>query len=92
MTNWPDVRLRRVVPDAPWKADAACRSMHPDLFFFERGESRQAVERAKAICADCPVVGECREYGMAENFGIFGGLTENERRQVRRRRCARRAG
>ena len=56
-----------------------------DLFFPERGASTR---RAKAICDGCPVRGECLDYALAhgEKFGIWGGLSERERRRVRRER------
>lgn len=82
--------LRRLVPDAPWKADAACRGMDPSLFFFDEDNhwTPEGVAQAKRVCEGCPVIAECREYGLAEKFGIFGGLTERERRWIRRRRGA----
>ncbi len=72
-----------------WQLRALCRGNHSHLFFppstFERKEDRERREmRAKAICRVCPVQGECLKYamGIREPYGIWGGLTENERRDV----------
>jgi WhiB family transcriptional regulator, redox-sensing transcriptional regulator len=67
-------------PAVDWKLDAACRGTDPDLFFPERGE---ATWPAKAICADCPVADDCLDAGMWEKFGIWGGLSERQRRRHR---------
>lgn len=70
-----------------WMDDAACRGMDPELFFPVRGDFA-AVEAARAICRGCSVMAECRAYGLAEPHmhGMWGGLSERERRQVRSRR------
>ncbi len=72
-----------------WQTDALCRGNHSHLFFppstFERKDERERREaRAKAICQVCPVVGACLEYavGIREPYGIWGGLTEPDRRSV----------
>jgi WhiB family redox-sensing transcriptional regulator len=74
----------------PWRALAACRGCDPELFFTDRGESTNP---AKAVCKDCDVRADCLEYALAnkEKFGIWGGLSERERRKLRqaRRRAAR---
>lgn len=71
-----------------WQLRALCRGNHAHLFFppstFERKEDRERREaRAKAICSVCPVRRECLEYALSiqEPYGIWGGLTEMERRQ-----------
>lgn len=68
-----------------WMVDARCLDADPEAFFPEKGGSTR---EAKRICADCPVTGECLEYALAndERFGIWGGLSERERRRVRRLR------
>ena len=72
-----------------WQSTALCRGNHAHLFFppstFERKDERERREtRAKAICQVCPSQPACREYAMAirEQFGIWGGLTENDRKEV----------
>lgn len=76
-------------PSDDWQVDALCRGSHAYLFFppssFERKDERERREqRAVAICEVCPVQPECREYALAiqEPFGIWGGLTESDRRQI----------
>jgi WhiB family transcriptional regulator, redox-sensing transcriptional regulator len=78
-----------VRPSDEWQTRALCRGSHAHLFFpptsFERKDERERREmRALAICAVCPVVGDCRDHALAirEPFGIWGGLTEMDRRQV----------
>ena len=69
-----------------WQEEANCLGVDPDLFFPERGASTR---EAKAVCRSCEVRSECLEYALAhgEKFGIWGGLSERERRRVRRQRA-----
>ena len=74
-----------------WRADAACRYADPELFFPD-GDMRSAraeVKTAKLICRGCPVSATCLSWALAsggQEAGIWGGLTEDERRRLRRRR------
>jgi WhiB family redox-sensing transcriptional regulator len=74
-----------------WQERANCLGVDPDLFFPERGASTR---EAKAVCAGCEVRDDCLEYALAhgEKFGIWGGLSERERRRVRRQRALARRG
>jgi len=76
--------------ETPWQASANCLGVDPDLFFPERGGSTR---EAKEVCAGCVVRDECLDYALStgEKFGIWGGLSERERRLVRRRRANARA-
>lgn len=66
-----------------WMLDAACRTVADHhVFFPERYRSADAVE-AKAVCAGCPVQLKCLGYGLDEDYGIWGGLDEEERRELR---------
>lgn len=66
-----------------WMNDAACRGMDSELFFPGRGEATADV---KAICGACPVRVECQDYAIGtEQFGIWGGLSERERKRIRTR-------
>ena len=69
-----------------WQERANCLGVDPDLFFPERGASTR---EAKGVCRGCEVRAECLEYALAhgEKFGIWGGLSERERRRVRRERA-----
>ena len=74
-------------PDVPrWQTYGSCRGVDPDLFFPERGASTR---EAKEVCRGCVVRDECLEYALAngEKFGIWGGMSERERRRVRRQRA-----
>lgn len=68
-----------------WKLRGACRGYDQDAWFPERGASTRA---AKSICRQCDVQEECLEYAvnMGEKFGIWGGLSERERRAIRKKR------
>lgn len=74
---------------ATWQAEAACVGRDVD-FFPGRGESTAA---AKALCATCPVVGTCLDYAMEHGIkhGVWGGLSERERRPLRKARSQRAA-
>lgn len=71
-----------------WQSEGACRSLPPEMFFHpegERGPRRRNREiAAKAICASCPVLTQCRDYALAirEPYGIWGGLSEDEREKL----------
>ncbi len=72
--------------DKSWQESANCLGVDPDLFFPERGAG---IQEAKAVCRACVVREECLEYSLVngEKFGIWGGMTERERRRIRRARA-----
>ena len=72
-----------------WKAEAACKDLETDIFF---PVSESDAEPARLVCATCPVRQECLEYALVtrQEDGVWGGLTESERRRERRRRSAQR--
>jgi WhiB family redox-sensing transcriptional regulator len=72
-----------------WRSDAACRDLDPKIWFPGRGAD---VRKAQAICATCPVSAPCLEFAVvnAEEFGIWGGLCERKRRNIRWSRGLRR--
>ncbi|WP_104180117.1 WhiB family transcriptional regulator [Arthrobacter sp. B0490] len=67
-----------------WQADALCAQTDPEAFFPEKGGSTRD---AKKVCGSCMVKSECLEYALEndERFGIWGGLSERERRRLRKR-------
>lgn len=73
-----------------WRHRAACRDEDPELFFpiSNMGPGAQQTAQAKAVCARCPVQSECLNYALDNglDYGIFGGTTETERRELTRRR------
>ena len=72
-----------------WRDLAACAEFDPDLFFpaGETGPAAEQIRHAKRVCAGCEVQDECLTYAVETNqvSGVWGGLTEDERRPVRRR-------
>ena len=72
--------------DLAWQDLANCRGADPDLFFPERGASTRT---AKGICRECSVRVECLEFAVvsSEKFGIWGAMSERERRKIRRQRA-----
>ncbi|MDQ4149349.1 MAG: WhiB family transcriptional regulator [Actinomycetota bacterium] len=66
-----------------WQVRARCVEVDPEIFFPERGGSSRA---ARAVCNECSVRIECLKYALAnrEQFGIWGGTSERERRRLRR--------
>ena len=87
----PTVENRREVDggagdEMGWQRLANCLGVDPELFFPERGASTR---EAKEVCRGCVVRGDCLDYALAngEKFGIWGGMSERERRRVRRARA-----
>jgi WhiB family transcriptional regulator, redox-sensing transcriptional regulator len=77
---------RAHLPD--WRDDAACRDADPELFFADSDvrSARTQVKTAKLICRGCPVKVTCLNWALAsgQEAGIWGGLTEDERRGLLR--------
>jgi WhiB family redox-sensing transcriptional regulator len=67
-----------------WQERALCAQTDPEAFFPEKGGSTR---EAKKVCTTCEVRGDCLEYALNndERFGIWGGLSERERRKLKRR-------
>jgi WhiB family redox-sensing transcriptional regulator len=70
-----------------WRDFAACRSEDPDTFFAEGKRSHGQVREAQAICHSCPVRQQCGEYAIkaGESWGVWGGMSQQQLRQRRRR-------
>ena len=66
-----------------WQDRALCAQTDPEAFFPEKGGSTR---EAKRVCRSCEVRAECLEYALEhdERFGIWGGLSERERRRLKR--------
>ena len=79
-----------------WQVHGACRDVDPEQFFHPEGERggvrRRRDDAAKAICAQCPVLQSCREHALAvrEPYGVWGGLSEDERSTIYRSETRRR--
>ncbi len=72
------------VTELQWQERALCAQTDPEAFFPEKGGSTR---EAKRVCMSCEVRVECLDYALAndERFGIWGGLSERERRRVKKR-------
>lgn len=68
-----------IIPASRPPAGGLCAEADPELFFGDRGSHKAA----KAVCACCPVLLECRDYGLGhpEVAGIWGGMSQNQRRK-----------
>lgn len=84
LTEWADdlSGLFEAV-DQDWQEQALCAQTDPEAFFPEKGGSTR---EAKRICRACGVRDECLEFALEhdERFGIWGGLSERERRRLKR--------
>ena len=78
------VQLANTVWVADWAAQGACRGGDPDTLFVQGAEQN----RAKAVCMGCPVRTECLADALDNRveFGVWGGMTERERRALLKRR------
>ena len=78
--------MNLVTTNQTWRQQGRCRGVDPEIF-YPVSEEDEALE-AKAICDSCPVRVACLEYALAarEKNGVWGGLTERERRRLLRQR------
>ena len=80
--------------DYTWRNEALCRDTDPELFFpiGTTGQALLQISEAKNVCCECTVKRECLEFAIETNqdCGIWGGLSEDERRDVRRKIAAER--
>jgi WhiB family transcriptional regulator, redox-sensing transcriptional regulator len=83
--NQPRFVVVLAQPRPAFFSRAACIGIDPDMFFPERGAS---LREAKAVCAGCVVRQECLEYALAnaEKCGVWGGMSERQRRHLRQAR------
>jgi WhiB family redox-sensing transcriptional regulator len=75
-----------------WRDHALCRDTDPDLFFpvGTTGQALVSIDHAKRVCAECTDTRDCLDFALDTNqdSGIWGGLSEEERRSIRRQRAA----
>jgi WhiB family redox-sensing transcriptional regulator len=79
----PNILDEPAIDDEQWQERALCAQTDPEAFFPEKGGSTR---EAKRICLGCEVKDACLDYALAndERFGIWGGLSERERRRLKR--------
>jgi len=72
-----------------WRSEAACREVDPELFFpiGNSGPALLQIEEAKQVCRRCPVMQECLHWAIdsGQDAGVWGGMSEDERRALKRR-------
>jgi WhiB family redox-sensing transcriptional regulator len=73
-----------LLPVSTWQLEALCAQTDPEAFFPDKGGSTR---EAKKVCLSCPVRSQCLEDALTrgERFGIWGGLSERERRRAEQR-------
>jgi WhiB family redox-sensing transcriptional regulator len=71
-----------------WVKEALCAQVDHDLWFPEKEKGCASTTAAKQVCRQCPVIAECLEYALqrGERHGVWGGLSERERRRMRPRK------
>ncbi|SKF33577.1 transcription factor WhiB [Mycobacteroides abscessus subsp. massiliense] len=72
--------------DSSWRQRGVCAQVGGDLFFPEKGGTTREVKR---LCQGCDVQDECLEWALAhdERFGVWGGLSERERRALKKQQA-----
>jgi len=88
----PQLRnLRPVYDEWAWQEESNCREVDSEVFFLDpqaRGKNKTDKEKAaKKICKGCPVVQQCLSHALAvpEFFGVWGGMTADERNSILRK-------
>jgi WhiB family redox-sensing transcriptional regulator len=80
---------RDTEPGSDWRHRAECVNEDPELFYpiGNTGPALLQIEDAKAVCRRCPVIEECLEFALDAKIdsGVFGGMSEDERRSLKRR-------
>ncbi|WP_043242446.1 WhiB family transcriptional regulator [Streptomyces violaceusniger] len=78
-----------------WRQRAACAEEDPELFFpiSNTGPALLQIEEAKAVCRRCPAMDQCLQWAMetGQDSGVWGGMSEDERRAMKRRAARQRA-
>ncbi|MFD4904172.1 WhiB family transcriptional regulator [Kitasatospora purpeofusca] len=78
-----------------WRHRAVCRDEDPELFFpiGNTGPALLRIEEARAVCRRCPVMEQCLQWALTtgEDVGVWGGMSEDERRAMKRRAARNRA-
>ncbi|WP_336215752.1 WhiB family transcriptional regulator [Nonomuraea sp. LPB2021202275-12-8] len=78
-----------------WRHRAACRDVDPELFFpiGNTGPALMQIEEAKQVCRSCSAMDSCLKWALesGQDAGVWGGLSEDERRALKRRSARARA-
>jgi WhiB family transcriptional regulator, redox-sensing transcriptional regulator len=93
MATAPDAARSRPAPEGAdimdWRHEAACREVDPELFFpiGNSGPALYQIEEARQVCQRCTVRDQCLRWAIdsGQDAGVWGGLSEDERRALKRR-------
>ena len=82
--------IERLMIRPEWMDLAACRGYPAEMFYAEKAGGGPTLDEGRKVCRRCPVQGECLDYALefSERIGLWGGLTEKERRKVKAERRA----
>ena len=73
-----------MMKELSWRNSAVCKGMDVNMFFPDEDNPRdfRPIAKAKAICAECPVIQECLEYAINNDIrvGVYGGMSRKQRR------------
>ncbi|MEW2078772.1 WhiB family transcriptional regulator [Streptomyces sp. NPDC013433] len=87
--EWIRIVDTRSSEHSDWRTRGACMREDPELFFpiGNTGPALLQIEEAKAVCRRCPVIEQCLQWALesGEDSGVWGGLSEDERRALKRR-------
>jgi WhiB family transcriptional regulator, redox-sensing transcriptional regulator len=85
----PKARLEGGVDRMDWRHHAACRDVDPELFFpiGNTGPALLQIDEARQVCRRCPVIEPCLQWAIesGQDAGVWGGMSEDERRALKRR-------
>ena len=88
-TSWAHSGCYNKEAHMDWRHQAACRDEDPELFFpiGNTGPAILQIEEAKSVCRTCPVIEDCLAWALesGQDAGVWGGLSEDERRALKRR-------
>ncbi|WP_048572836.1 WhiB family transcriptional regulator [Streptomyces leeuwenhoekii] len=76
-----------MIPNLDWMQHAACAGMDARVFFATGNHARAQVHAAQRVCATCPVAAQCADWAIqtGERWGVWGGMSQHQLRQRRRR-------
>ena len=82
-----EVRDPREPSPFAWMAQGACVGA-PSELFFPNDTDWWIIDRAKRLCATCPIIDQCADHALThrEPYGVWGGLSEKDRRRILRQR------
>ncbi|MEU0017997.1 WhiB family transcriptional regulator [Streptomyces rochei] len=76
-----------MIPNLDWQDRAACVGLDSRVFYANGKHAREQVNAARKVCAACPVAAQCADFAIqtGEKWGVWGGMSQKQLRQRRRR-------